>query len=138
MTDKRALRFTGDACEQLLIPRDAGAAGRHPATHRPELNEHGAVDRIVLHSAHLLDMLETLQGKCDGILDEAYDMALDVVSLLVGDYRSYCDPETIESQPCGTQPRITCPHGEFKSWQAWADHAIHCQRATDNKGKVMV
>lgn len=24
MTDKRALRFTGDACEQLLIPWDAG------------------------------------------------------------------------------------------------------------------
>ena len=89
MTDKRALRFTGDACEQLLIPRDAGAAGRHPATHRPKLNEHGAVDRIVLHSAHLLDMLETLQGKCDGILDEAYDMALDGVSLLFGAYRSY-------------------------------------------------
>lgn len=34
MTDKRALRFTGDACEQLLIPRDAGAAGHHPETHR--------------------------------------------------------------------------------------------------------
>jgi hypothetical protein len=34
MTDKRALRFTGDACEQLLIPWDAGAAGHHPETHR--------------------------------------------------------------------------------------------------------
>ncbi len=58
---KRDLRFTGDACEQLLVPWDAGAAGRRPETHRPELNRHGAVD-----------------------------------------------------------------------------HAIHCQRATDNKGKVMV
>lgn len=34
MTDKRALRFTGDASEQLLIPWDAGAAGHHPETHR--------------------------------------------------------------------------------------------------------
>lgn len=136
MTDKRALRFTGDADEQLLIPRDAGAAGRHPEAHRPELNEHGAVDRIVLHSAHLLDMLETVQGKCDGILDEAYDMALDVVSLLVGDYRSYCDPETIESQPCGVRPRVTCPHGRFNTWAQWVNHAIHCQPAAENKRKV--
>ena len=136
MTDKRALRFTGDADEQLLIPRDAGVIGRHPETHRPELNEHGAVDRIVLHSAHLLDMLETVQGKCDGILDEAYDMALDMVSLLVGDYRSYCDPETIESQPCGVRPRVTCPHGRFNTWAQWVNHAIHCQPAAENKRKV--
>ncbi len=116
----------------------AGAAGHHPETHRPELNRHGAVDRIVLHSAHLLDMLETVQGKCDGILDEAYDMAPDIMSLLIDDYQSYCNPETIESQPWEVRPRITCPHGRFNTWAQWVDHAIHCQRATDNKGKVMV
>ncbi len=97
------------------------------------------LDGIALQHARLLDRLERSRTHGNQGKDVAYWSVLSALRYaLIDDRPEGCSPDAATVHLDGDAPRITCPHGEFKSWQAWADHAIHCQRATDNKGKVMV
>lgn len=130
-SDKRDLRFAGDTDEHVLVPMSDGTFTCQPDECSLALTNHSTVDDVILECARLLDMVEPIRDHSDRAISGAYWNACSSLHQLIETHTD-CDPKIAAIQPYGALPRITCPHGEFDSWEAYAQHAIHYTPEPDN------
>lgn len=129
---KRDLRFTGDSDDMhVLVPLSNNTFACRPDECPVVLTNHSTEDDIILECARLLDMLEPMRDHSDQLLPSAYWNTCSALHQLVAAFTD-CDPKTTIAQSYGGLPRVTCLHGEFDSWEAYAQHAIHYTPEPDN------
>lgn len=115
----------------VLVPLSNNTFACRPDECPVVLTNHSTEDDIILECARLLDMLEPMRDHSDQLLPSAYWNTCSALHQLVAAFTD-CDPKTTIAQSYGGLPRVTCLHGEFDSWEAYAQHAIHYTPEPDN------